>query len=705
MGLTRNGTRRRLSFPCIAFFLTLAMVGPRLAAADTLTVTWDRSDNPKVLGYKVYVGPKPGSYTGSHEVSSATYFIFSDAVPGQQYCFAVAAYVSGPVEGKRSSDICGYSNAVPFLASPGGQSTPIGQEATLQLNGSDPLGEPVTYGADNLPPGLSLTASTGLIGGTPTTAGIYNVVATVSDGVLSASRSFSWTIKSLTEKTPTTDTTAPTISITTPTINPTYATSGSSLTVSGTATDTVGVASVSWTNDRGGSGTATGTSSWSILSAGLQSGTNVITVSARDAAGNVGRDVLTVTYTPPPDKTSPTITIVGPTASATLATTTATLAMSGTATDAVGVTQVSWRNDRGGTGTAIGTTNWSIASVPLQRGSNVITVTARDAAGNQDRDQLTVTYSEPTVLTLANLKASLSAPQPVGATIMWSTEVTGGTAPYHYKWWLHDGTQWTVLQDWTPVSWYVWTPTRANSAYRVGVWVRKSTSTADMYDNPLSNGSASFPISPATGSAPITLVSLNADQVAPRPLGTSITWTAAATGGTGALHYKWWLHDGSKWSVLQDWTSSAIYRWQPTQANLAYRVAVWIRNATSTADAYDNPASNGSVAFPITAATSAQQLLLTSLTADRAAPQTVGTTVTFTATATGGSAPYQYKWWLYDGARWTVLRDWSTSNTYAWKPMTANPAYRVGVWIRNATSSADMYDNPLSNGSVGFAVR
>jgi hypothetical protein len=49
-------------------------------------------------------------------------------------------------------------------------------------------------------------------------------------------------------------------------------------------------------------------------------------------------------------------------------------------------------------------------------------------------------------------------------------------------------------------------------------------------------------------------------------------------------------------------------------------------------DAYDNPAANGSVAFAITSSNQSQNgpLKVTSLTADRTAPQIVGTAVTFT---------------------------------------------------------------------------
>ena|ERR1041385_1544098 len=86
----------------------------------------------------------------------------------------------------------------------------------------------------------------------------------------------------------------PAITITTPTTATTYATTVSPLTVGGTASDNVGVTQVTWTNAAGGSGTATGTTTWSA-SVPLTLGTNQITVTVHDAAGNTGTDTLTVT--------------------------------------------------------------------------------------------------------------------------------------------------------------------------------------------------------------------------------------------------------------------------------------------------------------------------------------------------------------------------------------------------------------------------
>lgn len=419
---------------------------------------------------------------------------------------------------------------------------------------------------------------------------------------------------------PTGDTTAPTVTITAPSSNGTYTTSTSPVTLSGSAADNVGVTQVTWANNRGGSGTATGTTSWSASGIAVQSGTNVITVTARDAANNAATATLTVTMsvaqgpgpvaaygfneasgtttadasgsantgtlgtgvtrttagkfgsslvfngssyvtvpnaaslnltaamtleawvyptasgpyattlmkeqpgdyvyalygsapsnpsaeinvstahsgervttgpsalplnawshlastfdgstlrvyvngaqvaskpfsgpiatstgalriggnavwgeyfrgsidevriynralsageittdmntavggtTPPTDTTVPMISITSPTSSATYATSTTPVTLSGSAADNVAVAQVAWTNSAGGSGTATGTTSWSAPSIALQPGSNIVTVTARDAANNTATATLMVTYTAtaptPTKLTI-----------------------------------------------------------------------------------------------------------------------------------------------------------------------------------------------------------------------------------------------------------------------------------------------------------------
>jgi putative Ig domain-containing protein len=182
-------TRRTLEVCLVA----LSIVVPcRLASADAITVTWDNNTD-SFAGYKVYVGTQSGTYSQKFDVGTATTFTLTTAVAGQRYCFALTAYSSSSLESPKSKEVCGYSNAPPTLTNPGNRTSTVGQPTSVQLTGSDPEGQPLTFSATGLPPGLSLMTSTGYISGTGTTAGNYAVAVKASDGVVSsATQSFTW---------------------------------------------------------------------------------------------------------------------------------------------------------------------------------------------------------------------------------------------------------------------------------------------------------------------------------------------------------------------------------------------------------------------------------------------------------------------------------------------------------------------------------
>jgi hypothetical protein len=82
------------------------------------------------------------------------------------------------------------------VTSPGTQSGTVGAAASVQVHASDSAsGQTLSYSATGLPAGLTISASTGLISGTPTTAASNTVTVTVKDTTGAAgTASFAWNI-------------------------------------------------------------------------------------------------------------------------------------------------------------------------------------------------------------------------------------------------------------------------------------------------------------------------------------------------------------------------------------------------------------------------------------------------------------------------------------------------------------------------------
>ena len=89
----------------------------------------------------------------------------------------------------------GTGNTV-TVTNPGAQTWTVGTAASLQIHATDSAsGQTLTYSATGLPAGLSINSSTGLISGTPTTAGTGSTTVTVKDTTgASGSATFSWTV-------------------------------------------------------------------------------------------------------------------------------------------------------------------------------------------------------------------------------------------------------------------------------------------------------------------------------------------------------------------------------------------------------------------------------------------------------------------------------------------------------------------------------
>jgi hypothetical protein len=220
-----------------------------------------------------------------------------------------------------------------------------------------------------------------------------------------------------------------------------------------------------------------------------------------------------------------------------------------------------------------------------------LAVRAYDAMGVMSdlSNEINATARTPVVNSLA-LTSSVPSPQVLGTTVNWLATPTGGVTPYQYQFALYSGGAWTT-GSWTTSSGWTWTPSTAASDYQIRVAVRSSGSastTGELWQSV-----------PYTITAPAPVVTAQDNLPSPQIAGTTILWTASASGGITPYQYRWWVYDGKTWSAATVWTTTSTWSWKPTKANSNYVVKVGMRSAGQSSD---TPQASATVSFPISPA-------------------------------------------------------------------------------------------------------
>ncbi len=154
---------------------------------------------------------------------------------------------------------------------------------------------------------------------------------------------------------------------------------------------------ISWSNNRGGSGSVAATSAWVITGIPLGGGANLISVSATNVFGSNAVASITMTRAPGPGEGAPYVDATTP--DITVDESSTVYAINGTNNqNVVGI--MWWTNALGGGGTLAAVTPWTIPDVPLQLGDNVITVAGSNVYGDVAADSVRI--ARDTVITSTN---------------------------------------------------------------------------------------------------------------------------------------------------------------------------------------------------------------------------------------------------------------------------------------------------------------
>ena len=134
-----------------------------------------------------------------------------------------------------------------------------------------------------------------------------------------------------------------------------------------------------------------------------------------------------------------------------------------------------------------------------------------------------------------------------------------------------------------------------------------------------------------------------------------------------------------QYTTTIDVGNATTFEFFEPNTSVKYFLAVHAYNTAGLTGPYSNEISTTPVPQP---------LRVTSIWSSHTSPQVTGTSITFTAITTGGTAPPQFKWWIVNGATSQVGQNWSTNASFVWAPSTAG-SYAVRAWARNAGNTAD----------------
>jgi len=276
---------------------------------------------------------------------------------------------------------------------------------------------------------------------------------------------------------------------------------------------------------------------------------------------------------------------------------------------------------------------------------------------------------------------SLTSPQPSGTAITVNAAMTGNPgsqAPtsgyYEYQFWLFNGNDWTLVQDYSESTQWVLPNTTPVGVYTIQANIRSiGTSVESHATARISN----FAIVPAAAAAATGAI-LTPTPLTSQPVGNTVSFQAAGSGST-AYEYEFSLWNGAVWSLVQSYGPADTWIMPDTTPVGLYTVQVSVRGAGRTVE-FDVQArvTNYSI-IPVAAAAATG----VTVTPNPLTSQTVGNTVSFQAAGSGSTA-YEYEFWLWSGAAWAKVQSYGSLDTWVMPSNTTAGLYTVQVNVRGA---------------------
>ncbi|MDI9470587.1 MAG: hypothetical protein QM296_10315 [Bacillota bacterium] len=251
-----------------------------------------------------------------------------------------------------------------------------------------------------------------------------------------------------------------------------------------------------------------------------------------------------------------------------------------------------------------------------------------------------------------------------GDTVALAARAEGGTAPYNYQFYAvrSNGSQ-LILRNYARSNIFSWKPLTPDT-YKVGVRVKDSAGKVVSQEKEV------------TVTGPLRVAVFRTGNKASYQAGETVALAARAEGGTPPYRYSFYVvrSNGSR-VTLRNFAYNNTFNWKPVTAD-TYDVGVEIldKQGKLVTEVKQVTVTGPPPTVPLSVAV---------FRAGYRTTYTAGQNVALAARGEGGTAPYQYQFYVYrsNGARVT-LKNYNSVNIFNWKPQTPD-TYRVCVAIRD----------------------
>ncbi|MDG6962499.1 MAG: PKD domain-containing protein, partial [Nitrososphaerota archaeon] len=334
--------------------------------------------------------------------------------------------------------------------------------------------------------------------------------------------------------------------------------------------------------------------------------------------------------------------------------------------------------------TQVGSAHANIGTSPLTGVSVSPASTTYYCATVVDSVTGAVSTSSPVAVTVnpALSAGAITPPSPTissGSSVLLTANPNGGTTAYAYQWFTGAGCT-------SPISGAI-SSTYDASPSSTTAYYYQVTDSASTPESACSAGDT------VTVNSPAPLPSLHAGPLSPSTAtiqaGSDVTFRVTPTGGTSPYTYYWSIPSGV--TVVSGCDSTADTCTVTSAAPGSYSVSVRVTDSANDVST-SSPATLKVGPAPLSVLVSAP------------VSATLGSPVTFTATASGGTSPYTYSWNLPGGM--SVASGCGPSDQSCTVIARAPGSYSVGLTVTDAdgntatSSSSVTYGSTLSPGGI-----